>query len=106
MEPNQLPNIPPTAPSIEMPKRKPSYGGLFAIIIVLVAIVIAAFYFWGERIAETPQTPEQELQNLQMQSTSTDAAAIESDLSAESPDSFEDDFDKAFSDFEASFDAQ
>lgn len=100
MEQN-TPNPQPT----QAPKAPPSYGGLFAIIIILVAIVIGALYFWGERIAKQPANPDP-VESLETQSDSTEPAAIQADLEAQSPDSFGADMDAAFGQMDAAFDAE
>lgn len=106
MEPTDSPNIAASAPSVEAPKKKSSIGGVLAIVIVLAALVGAAFYFWGERISDEAASTEQQLEDLGIQDTSTDAASIEADLNAQSPDDFDSDFEKAFGELEASFGAE
>ncbi len=110
MEPNTSPatSLPQTpVPHMEpvTPNRKPSYGGIVAILIILLGVVIGAFYFWGECIAEEPAHVEEQLNALESQSTSTDPSAIQADLEAQSPDEFEEDLDNAFNELNASLDA-
>ncbi len=95
----------PTPQPTPAPKAPPSYGGLFAIIIILVAIVIGALYFWGERIAKQP-TPPNPVESLETQSNSSEPADIQADLEAESPDSFGADMDAAFTEIEAALNAE
>ena len=42
-------NLPPHAPS----PRAQSWGALLSIIVIVLMIIIGAFYAWGERISET-----------------------------------------------------
>ncbi len=100
------PTPPSSTPSREAPKQKGSMGGLLAIILILIIIVVGALYFWGQRIAESPKTPEDVVSDLETQSSSTDPSAIEADLNAETPEQFNADVDAAFDELDASFDAQ
>ena len=105
MEPNTT--APVTPPSEASPvKSKPSYGGLLAILIILIAIVVGALYFWGERIAQEPQTPEKSLEALEGQSDSNEPSAIQADLEAETPEKFDTNFDDAFTELDAAFEAE
>jgi|CXWL01.1.fsa_nt_gi uncharacterized protein HemX len=108
MEPNMTNTTAPTTPpSSTLPaKNKPSYGGLLAILIILIAIVVGALYFWGERVAQEPQTAEESLGALEAQGDSTDPNDIEADLQAETPDEFDTNFDGAFGELDAAFEAQ
>lgn len=98
-------NPEPMAPA----PKKTSPGGIIAIIVILVLIVIGAFYAWGERISkDTNLSPEEEqiLENLDEQSNSTDPAAIEADLEAQSSEDFDAEMDAAFAEMDAAFEAQ
>lgn len=102
MEPNQMDTQPVAAPAL--PPAKTSYGALIALVVVVLAIAAAAFYFMNQRMmmADVPATAE----SLTQQSTSTDQAAIESDLSTGSPDDFDKGVDQAFGELDASFETQ
>lgn len=107
MEPNQ-PQETPVAQTPVSPKKS-SWGGILAIIVILILIVVGAFYAWGERIVKDDDlSPEEEqiLEDLENQDSSTDPAAIEADLQAQSAEDFDKDFDAAFNELDASFDAQ
>ena len=47
------------------PQKNASYGALISIVLILVIIVIGAFYVWGERI-------NQRALNLQQSATTTE----------------------------------
>lgn len=66
-----------------------SSGPVIGIVIIVVVLVLGGLYFWGERIVNEQPTPEeiigapdQTLENLNMQGTSDEINAIESDLNA------------------------
>jgi hypothetical protein len=101
MEPNQTP--------ASAPAKKAPLGGVIAIIVVLVLIVVGALYAWGERIAENgAQSPEEEqvIDELQTQSNSTDPDAIEADLTAQSSEEFDAELDEAFAEMDTAFEAE
>jgi uncharacterized protein HemX len=100
METTQVETQPP-APAPETPKVKTSYGALGGLLVVVAAIVFGALYFLQERVGSSVQ-----IEQIQEQGTSTDAASIEEDLNAQSPDEFEKDLDKAFVDLDAAFESQ
>lgn len=108
MEQNQTPapvNAPVTPPST----KRASYGGIAAIVLILALIIVGAFYVWGERIAThgNLSPAEQEmLKDLETQGESSDASAIEADLAAENPDEFNEDFDAAYAELDAAFEAE
>ncbi len=107
MEPNQ-PQVAPVAPTPVSPKKS-SWGGILAIIVILILIVVGAFYAWGERIAKDGDlSPEEEqiLEDLENQGSSTDPSSIEADLQAQSSEKFDENFDEAFNELDASFEAQ
>lgn len=109
MEPTQMPESTPqvTAAPVEAPaKPKSSAGILIALIIVVLALAAAAFFFLKERVAENMTGAESDISSLQEQSPSTDPAAIEADLAAETPDTFNQELDTAFEELDASFEAQ
>ncbi len=92
----------PAAPA-EAPKKS-SPGALIGLIIILLAIVAGAWYLWDQRTGDGPE--DGAVEALSAQGTSTDAAAIESDLSAQSPDEFDTDMDAAFGELDAAFEAE
>lgn len=105
MDQNQnTPTPTPITPSVE-PKKPSSFGGTIAIVLILVLVVVGALYLWGERIAKAPASPEEQIETLQEQSSSTEPAAIQADLEAQSPEDFEAELDAAFTEIDAAFDA-
>lgn len=86
----------------DMPKKS-SPGAVIGLVVVLAALVAGAWYMWGQR---TDIGTPADVSTLEAQGTSTDAAAIESDLSAQSPDDFDKGVDQAFGELDASFEAQ
>lgn len=55
-------DTPITDPHHLLPAKKSSAGPLFGIIIILVLLVIGAFYIWGERLNEKRAAEEAALQ--------------------------------------------
>ncbi|MBY0110874.1 hypothetical protein K2Y00_02635 [Patescibacteria group bacterium] len=98
MEPTTTPEAPMT------PAAKPANGPVVALLIILLLIVAGASYVWMNQ-AQAP-TLEEDAASLETQSESTEPAVIESDLNAESPDEFSEDFDAAFTELDAAFEAQ
>lgn len=100
----------PQAPFNETPpapvKPRGSMGGMLAIVLILIIIVVGALYFWGQRIAESPNTGKDAVGELETQSSSTEPSAIEADLEAETPEEFNADIDSAFDELDASFEAK
>lgn len=81
---------------------------LIMLIVGLVAIaaiiVVAAYSWYGTPSMEPESGIEAEtptIDDIRSQSESTEAAAIEADLSAQSPDSFDQEITDAFADIEA-----
>ena len=106
MEPNQTPVTPaPSEPVAVEPAAKTSYGALAGLVIVVLAIAGASMYFLSTRVGDG-YVMSADVESLTSQSDSTDEAAIESDLTAESPDSFDKDLDAAYGELDASFEAQ
>ncbi|MCI0597516.1 hypothetical protein L0Y34_00345 [Candidatus Parcubacteria bacterium] len=95
----------PSSPPHE-PEPKTSYGALIGMLVVVAAVVLAAWYFLGQRTSLWPSSEDAGLTELETQSTSTDPAVIEADLMAESPDEFDDELDEAFAELDASFESQ
>jgi len=50
------PPITPTQSLLPSPKQQ-SWGALISIVVIVLMIVIGAFYAWGKRINETNQYP-------------------------------------------------
>ena len=99
----------PTPESVASVPKKRSFGGILAIVLILVLIIIGAFYAWGERIAEQDNlSPEEQqiLNDLENQGNSTDPSAIEADLNAETSEEFNAELDQAFTEMDAAFEAQ
>lgn len=103
--PESTPAMPPVAAEASV-KHKSSAGILIALIVVVLALAAAAFFFLKERVAENMTETLSDISSLQEQSASTDPAAIEADLAAETPDTFNQDLDSAFDELDASFEAQ
>ena len=56
MPPEQSPKIPTEmpAPIINMPTpRQQSWGAVISIVVIVLMIIIGAFYSWGKRISES-----------------------------------------------------
>ena len=75
-----------------------SVGPAVGIIIIIIIIVLGGLYFWGQRVNDTSDqtdlqvqsesvTPGANLEQLQTQSTSDDVSTIETDLNATNLDS-------------------
>lgn len=101
MEPTQPPvaSVPPEAPAAE---PKTSYATLIALVVIVLLIAGGAMYFLKARIAGV-DTMRADPSALTEQSESTEPEAIESDLSAESPDEFDAELEAAFDELDASF---
>lgn len=100
MEPNETPVTPTPTTEAPAPAQKTSYGALLGLVVVVLAIAAGAMYFLTTRVNDLATMSAE---GLTEQSDSTDAAAIEADLSAESPDDFEKDLDAAMAELDASF---
>lgn len=97
MEPNQTQ---PTNPA----HASASTGTIVVLVIILALIVGGAVYVWKDHVASLP--PEAQVESLETQGDSTEASAIEADLAAESSDEFDEDFDQAFTELDAAFEAE
>lgn len=110
MEPNEMnqqpQSVPPSTTTPEPVKTKGSLGGLIAVLVILVLIVLGALYFWGERVSKEMDNTDTQIENLDTQGDSTEPSDIEADLNAQSPDEFDSDYDAAFTELDAAFDAQ
>ena len=56
-----------------------SIGPIVGTIVILLIIVLGAFYFWGERKSSTPNV-DNTVQDIKMQDKSDDTSSIEADL--------------------------
>lgn len=111
MEPTQQTNTPIEAGTgtTPLPREKSSLGVLVTLIIVIALIVVGAFYLFKERRSEIKNGTEDtaaKVEELGTQSGSTDIAAIEADLSAETPEEFDAEIDKAFADIDAALETE
>lgn len=102
MEPVQTstPSIPPSGTA--EPKNGSSMGIVLGLIIVVALIAVGAFYFWNDRMHDKA-VQDKMLRELAEQSASTEASAIEADLSATTADDFDAELDAAFSELDAAF---
>lgn len=91
------------APVLESTPQQPSYGGMVALIVIVLVIVGGAYFLFDTRL-EKQETPQEaaELEMLGEQSDATDEASIEADLEAQSPEDFEKELDEAFRELDAS----
>lgn len=91
----------PESPVVEVLKpQKTSWVALGGLIVVLLAVAGGAYYL----SSTMPSTEgiEAQVEALDTQSDSTEPEAIEADIAAQSPDEFEEDFDAAFAELDAS----
>lgn len=94
----------PVTPAPADAAKPASPGALIGMLVIIAVIVLGAWYLWNQKSGS--ETRSADVSTLETQSTSTDAAAIESDLSAQSPDDFDSGVDQAFGELDASFDAK
>lgn len=100
MEPNNT--IPPINPITQTPTQKEerSIGPAIGIIVIIAIIILGGLYFWGQRLAQQPNTTVQEqtqtpvtqtqeevtpgadLNQLQNQGSSDDLNSIQADLNS------------------------
>lgn len=89
------------SPAVEVlrPSQAPwlAIGGL---IVVLAVIAGGAYYLSSATL--NPEGAEERVEALETQGESTEPEAIEADLAAEDPDQFDEDFDAAFAELDAS----
>jgi uncharacterized protein HemX len=106
MEPTQMPetSAPVTPVTPTLPKPKSSLGTIAGLVIVVAAIVGGAFFFLHQRFDTDTNGEESDVSALQQQGTSTSPDAIQADLSAQSPDTFDKDVDTAIGELDASLD--
>lgn len=76
------------------PTREGSLGPVIGVIVILAIIIIGGLYFWSTRpkasntAADAAATSsDADIQSIQSQGTSDDAAAIQADLNATNVDS-------------------
>ncbi len=91
-------------PVAAAPAPKPSYGAMIALVLVVAALAVAAFYLFANRLSI--QGDAGSLETIEQQSDSTEPTAIQTDLSAQSSEDFDRSIDSAFADVDASFDAR
>ncbi len=107
MEPNQtdMSTSSPTPVTPSLPEKpKTSYGALLGLVVIVAAIALGALYFLNERVSENAVLEQNAaLEAIDAQGTSTDAAAIEEDLDAQTPADFDAEIDAAFGDLDAEF---
>lgn len=90
----------PESPAVEVLKpQKTSWVALGGLIVVLLAVAGGAYYLSSTMPSEGI---EAQVEALDTQSDSTEPEAIEADIAAQSPDEFEEDFDAAFAELDAS----
>ena len=82
-----------------MPEHHGSSGSIIAAIVILAVIIVGALYFWGQRGVNDMGTNET-VEEINTQSDSDAAAAIEADLDATDLDSLDAELNE--SDFSAS----
>ena len=80
--------------------QKTSWVALGGLIVVLLAVAGGAYYL-SSTIPST-ESIEAQVAALETQSESTEPEAIEADIAAQNPDEFEEDFDAAFAELDAS----
>lgn len=79
-----------------------SWLALIGVIVVALAIA-AGFLYLGETLPPpAPVEDERAVEGLETQSDSTEPSAIEADLEAQSPDSFDAELDESFNELDAS----
>jgi len=116
LNPNQN-NIPPidsrppqfTPPPVTSAPQRHSTGALVGSLVVIVLIILAGFYFWGERVSKQDMYKEtgdiSETQNeaaaeaatiekITTQSSSDDISSIEADLNSTTFSDFDTEFEK------------
>ncbi len=109
MEPNTMPPQTETRVTpvvVPPPPTKTSYGALFGILIIALAIAAGAYYFFTLRVDELVAITESQqatIAALDAQSSSTEPEAIQEDLDAQSPDDFDAEMEEAFIALEAAF---
>jgi predicted negative regulator of RcsB-dependent stress response len=80
-------------------------GILVALIIIVGAVVVGAYYTWNSRVHDRVIAEAAALRELDTMSESTVPEAIEADLAAETPDEFDAELDAAFAELDAAMGA-
>lgn len=80
--------------------QKTSWPALGALVVILLAVAAGAYYL--SSTGPSTESIEAKVEALETQSDSTEPEAIEADIAAQSPDEFEEDFDAAFAELDAS----
>jgi hypothetical protein len=102
MESNE--NQPAPLSPVSEPASKPTYGGVVALIVIVLVIALGAFYLLDKRLGgnEAPEEAKT-IETLGEQSDATDTASIETDLEAQTPEDFDRELDDAFKELDAAF---
>ena len=77
------PEAPAPAPAPMMPtepKKNPAYGTILGIVLIVVILVVGAFYVWGKRLAE-----EQPMTGDDVMPAGTGAPSVDVDVSVPQP---------------------
>ena len=98
------PMTPGSAPAV--PRQGSSMGILIALVIIVGAVVVGAYYTWNSRIHDRVMAEAAALRELDTMSESTVPEAIEADLAAETPDEFDAELDAAFAELDAAMSAE
>jgi hypothetical protein len=66
-----------------VPAPKKSYGAAIGIVVIILVLIVGALYFWGEKMSATDEAAvTTEAQTETPVSSSDDASSIEADLKA------------------------
>lgn len=91
----------PESPVVKvLEPQKTSWIALGGLIVVLLAVAGGAYYL--SSTMPFTGSVEAQVEALETQSDSTEPEAIEADITAQSPAEFEEDFDAAFAELDAS----
>lgn len=91
----------PESPVVKvLEPQKTSWLALGGLVVILLAVAGSAYYL--SNTGSSAESTEAQVEALETQSDSTEPEAIEADLAAQSPDEFDEDFDAAFAELDAS----
>ncbi|MDP3403000.1 MAG: hypothetical protein Q8S35_03555 [bacterium] len=91
----------PESPVVKvLEPQKTSWVALGGLIVVLLVVAGGAYYL--SSTMPSTESIEAQVEALETQGDSTEPEAIEADLAAQSPEKFEEDFDAAFAELDAS----
>ena len=95
-------------PVTEIPavRHGSSMGIVVALVIIVAAVVVGAYYTWNSRVHDRVMAEAAALRELEAMSESTAPEAIEADLTAKTPDEFNAELDAAFAELDAAMSAQ